>query len=145
MNDDVSMIEWMVESCDVSSIKLMKGFSGTLNSCRRSSITSHDVSEVKHKKGGDLHHPVCKQFYTTMLISSIYLVGAKDGSTYMKFHEYFLLTCRRPKPSLMLRSEKRNGRLVLYLSAKVDMRVFTHGPNCIIDYSGTCLVVTQFT
>ena len=50
MNDDVSMIEWMVESCDVSSIKLMKGFSGTLNSCRRSSITSRAVSEAEQKK-----------------------------------------------------------------------------------------------
>ena len=49
MNDDVSMIEWMVESCDVSSIKLMKGFSVTLNSCRRSSITSRAVSEAEQK------------------------------------------------------------------------------------------------
>ena len=38
---------------------------------------------------------------------------------------------------------KRNGRLGLYLSSKIAMIIFTHGPNCIMNYSSACLVVAE--
>ena len=75
-----------------------------------------------------------------MLILSISLVGVKYRVAYPKLHASCLFTCRRQILSLMSRLEKRNGCLGLYLSAKVAMSLFTHGPNCIVDYSGACFV-----
>ena len=113
MNDAVAVSWWMVEYCVLSSMQLLKGWSGRLTYSRRSSITSCAVSEATQRKGGDLHHTIYRQLGTTMLISSIYLVRAKDGSTDMKFNASCSFNCRRKNLSLIPSLAKRNGWLVL--------------------------------
>ena len=113
MNDAVSMSWWLLKYCDVSRMRLLKECSGILASFRRAYITPHAISEAAQNKGVDLHHSICRQFGTTRLILSIYLVVSKDGSTYPKFHASCSFTCRRQNPSLMSISTKRNGWLGL--------------------------------
>ena len=71
VNDYVAIIWCLVEYFAVSSMRFSKECSGRLTSYRRASITSCAVSEVAQNKGGYLYHPICRQFGTTMLISSI--------------------------------------------------------------------------
>ena len=141
MNDYIAVSQWLVESCAMSSMQFLKGCSGRLTYCRTSSITSHAVSEAVQNKYGYLHHPICRQFCMTMLISPIYLGVEKDVITYPKFHAPSLLTFVGQNPFLMSIFAKRNGLLRLWLSAKVDMSLFTHGPNFIMNSSGACLMV----
>ena len=128
MNDNVAVNKWLVESYFVSRIQWLKGFSGRITYCSRAYITSHAVFEASQKKGGDSHHPICRKFGTTMLISSISFVRANDWSTYLKFHISCPFTCRRQNLPFMSSFAKQNGRLVLWLYTKVYMSLFTHGP-----------------
>ena len=86
MNDALDVSRCLVECCAVSCMRLLKGYSGRLTSCRSTSITSHAISEAEQDTGEYLHHHICRQFGTTMLISSNYLVDTKDRRAYPKFH-----------------------------------------------------------
>ena len=141
MNNSVVIRQWLVESCAVSSMRFLKWFSGRLNYCRTSSITSLALSEAAQKKVRYLHQPICRQLGTTMLIYSSYLVRVKYGSTYKKFNASCLFICGLQKPSLMSRLAKRSGWLGLQLSIKFGMIIFMHDPNCIMDYAGAYLIV----
>ena len=94
MNNAVAGSQWLVEYSVVSRMQLFKECYGILTSCMCSSITSLSIYEVAQNKGGDLHYPICRQLGMNTLISSIFLVGVKDGSRDPKFHAYCSFTCR---------------------------------------------------
>jgi len=68
-------------SLALSSILSSNLCSGRVTSCKRDSMTSRAVSESAQKNGGDSHYPICKQFGTTIFISSISMLGSSDGRT----------------------------------------------------------------